>query len=429
MRTTVVEQSRIPVSTRSRAETVSLLPSEAGALVDLGERMGTRIASWEGASALHLHQFVGAVRVGDLHLEILPKLDGLPSPAHVRQNLLAMLAQTQELEVRASETVSFLESPEPFVCVLARLYCRRLLEAVRPGLRQEYVLHHDVLPYVRGKVDWPAQVRRQSTQRLEFTCRFDERSVDTQVNRALKAALLRAESMLEGTRMTSVVTELRHALSEVADACPPPDVLARLRTDRMSRRLAPLLVLAKLILGNRNPDLGRSAQGTRSTYALVWDMNVLFEEYVGRACRQVLESRGLRVDLQEGSSVHLAEETATKRKAFLLKPDILVRAGRESRVVADTKWKRLDPRQADLGVAEADVYQMLAYAHRYGTGDALLVYPHHPGVGVAGPQREFLLHGAGAPPVRLRIITLDLARLETVPGQLERAVRADVPSA
>jgi hypothetical protein len=30
-------------------------------------------------------------------------------------------------------------SAEPFICVLARLYCRRLFEAVRFGLRQEYV--------------------------------------------------------------------------------------------------------------------------------------------------------------------------------------------------------------------------------------------------------------------------------------------------
>ena len=424
MRTTVFEQSRLPVATRGDAEAVFLQPRDAADLVDLGERMGTRIVSWHGTSALHVHQFVGAVRVGDLHLEILPKLDGLPGPTQVRQNLLAMLAQTQDLDLRASETVDFLESTEPFVCVLARLYCRRLLEVVRPGLRQEYVPHQDLLAYVRGKVDWPAQATRQATQRLEFSCRFDERSADTAMNRTLKAALLVAESMLEGTRMTGVVTELRHVFSEVTDACPPREVVARLRTDRMNRRLEPLLVLAKLLLGNRNPDLGRSAQGTRGTYALVWDMNVLFEEYVGRVCQQALEPKGFLVDLQKGGSAHLAEETTTGKKAFLLKPDILLRRGRTPCLVADTKWKRLDPRREYLGVSEADVYQVLAYAHRYATGDAILVYPHHAGVGVPGLQREFLIHGTGTPQVRLRVITLDLSRLESVPRQLELGVGA-----
>ncbi len=423
MRITLLEQSRVPITPRVDAGTISLRPGDASALVDLGERLGARIASWHGAGAVHIHQFVGAVRVGDLHLEILPKIDGLDGPAAIRRNLLAMLATTQDLEVRESEAADFLESSEPFICVLARLYCRRLLEAVRFGLRQEYVAHQDLLPFIRGKVDWPSQAGLQASQRLEFSCLFDERSADTPMNRTLKAALLVAGSMLEGAAATSAVTELRHVFETVSDSCPPRDVIARLRTDRMSRRLEPLLVLAKLILGNRNPDLGRSAEGSRSTYAVVWDMNVLFEEYVGRVCEEVFEPKGFRVDLQD-SSTHLAEEAAANRRAFLLKPDILLRTGRKPRVVADTKWKRLDAGQADLGVSGADVYQVLAYAHRYETDSAVLVYPHHAALGIPGPQRDFVIQGRAAEKVHVRVITLDLARLENVPGQLEQGVGA-----
>ena len=426
MRLTLLEQSRVPIALHPDEGTVSLRPAEAAALIDLGERLGTRIASLHGANAVHLHQFVGAVRVGALHLEILPKLDGLDGPEAVRRNLLAMLAKTQDLEVRASEAADFRESAEPFICVLARLYCRRLLEAVRFGLRQEYVAHEDLLPFIRGKVDWPSQARLQVSQRLEFRCLFDERSADTPMNRTLKAALLVAESMLEGATATSAVTELRHVFETVADARPPRDVIARLRTDRMSQRLGPLLVLAKLILGNTNPDLGRSADGDRSTYAVVWDMNVLFEEYVGRICQDVFEPKGFRVDLQEGGSAHLAEEATSKRRAFFLKPDILLRKGRNPRVVADTKWKRLDPKKADLGVSGADVYQVLAYAHRYGTESAVLVYPHHAAVGIPGPQRDFIIQGRGAEQVHVRVITVDLARLESVPGLLDAGVGASV---
>ena len=76
-------------------------------------------------------------------------------------------------------------------------------------------------------------------------------------------------------------------------------------------------------------------------------------------------------ELKEAGSLHLAEEAETKRRAFLLKPDILVRKGLSPRVVADTKWKRLDPRSADLGVSGEDVYQVLAYVHRYATDTAV----------------------------------------------------------
>lgn len=203
----------------------------------------------------------------------------------------------------------------------------------------------------------------------------------------------------------------------VSNDCPPVDQRERLRTDRTNRHLQPLLVLAKLILGNRNPDLGRSADGDRDTYSLVWDMNVLFEEYVGRLALEVLEPMGFEVALQEAST-YLAQELMTRRNAFLLKPDILVRLGREPWIVADTKWKRLDAHRANLGVSEADVYQVLAYAHRFKTDRAVLLYPHHPAVGLPGIQKEFLIQSTGPRHVRLRVVTLDLARLDEVPEQL-----------
>ncbi len=154
-------------------------------------------------------------------------------------------------------------------------------------------------------------------------------------------------------------------------------------------------------------------------------MNVLFEEYVGRVCQDVFEPRGLDVDLQEAGSLHLAEEATTSRRAFLLKPDILLRKGRSPRVVADTKWKRLDPRKADLGVSGEDVYQVLAYAHRYATASAVLIYPHHPAVGRPGLQRDIVIQGGGAPSVVVRVAAVDLARLEGVPGILAEAICAD----
>lgn len=385
--------------------------------------MGARVVSWQGPASLRVEQFVGILRVDDLHLEILPKLDGLAEPAEVRKNLLAMLAVTQDLEVQSSQLAGFLESSEPFICALARLYCRRLLEAVRRGLRQDYVVHNDQLPRVRGKIGWAAQMRASVTQRLEFQCTFDERSEDTPLNRALKAALLRAGRLLEGGKDTRELTELRHAMSGVSDLCPSPNHLQHLQTDRMNRSLKPLLTLAKLILGNHNPDLGRSAQGDRNTYALVWDMNVLFEEYVGRIAAKALSPRELSVDLQD--STHLAREIKTQRHAFLITPDILVRRASRPWAVADTKWKRLGPRQANLGVSGSDVYQVLAYAHRYRIDQAVLVYPHHPALGLPGLQREFLTQGLDGAGVRVRVVTVDLARLEDVPNQLERGLLSE----
>ena len=426
MKLSVYEQSQIPVRSRADEERHCISHDQASGLVELGERMGAPVASWHSPGAIRIHQFVGVIRQGDLQLEILPKLDGLSEPSQVRKNLLAMLAATQDLDVRASDVVGFLESSEPFICALARLYCNRLLEAVRKGLRQDYVYFSELLPHIRGKVDWPAQARLHVTQRLDFHCLYDERSNDTPLNRTLKSALLTANSLLEGARVSRVVNEIRNAMDGIADVCPYPEQMARLHTDRMNRHLEPLLTLAKLLLGNRNPDLGRSTRGSRDTFAIVWDMNVLFEEYVGRVADDVMLPKGFTVDLQEDAAAYLAAEATTRKKAFLLRPDIRVRHRRKSMVVADTKWKRLDPRQSNFGVSQSDVYQVLAYANRYGTYLAVLIYPHHPALGIPGLQREFLIRGASSQNVSIRVATLDLSMLESVPGQVEQGLSIEV---
>jgi 5-methylcytosine-specific restriction enzyme subunit McrC len=428
VRLTVYEQGLLPVREFADEEKGVINLEQAAGLVDLGNRIEARIATWQSPKMLRLNQFVGVVRRGDLKLEILPKLDGCSGNEQIRRNFLAMLAVTQALDVRASEVVEFHESSEPFICALARLYCRRLLDAVRMGLRQDYIHQHDLLSHIRGKVDWPSQVKIQVTQRLDFSCIFDERSEDTPLNRTLKAALLAAGDILEDDeRASGLVTNLRHVLDGISDVCPTSEQIARVQTDRMSGHLAPLLVLAKLILGNSTPDLGRSARGSKGTYAIVWDMNVLFEEYVGRMVGEVMVPKGFSVDLQEGAAAYLASEAATRKKAFLLRPDILVRDRRKPTIIADTKWKRLDRNQPNLGVSSADVYQMLAYANRYGTDSVVLVYPHHPGLGSPGVQRSFVIEGHQAKKVEVRVTTVDLSSLDNVRGDLEQSLGGEVP--
>jgi len=76
--------------------------------------------------------------------------------------------------------------------------------------------------------------------------------------------------------------------------------------------------------------------------------------------------------------------------------------------VIDTKWKRLADRACDpkMDVAQADVYQMMAYAQLYRCERLVLLYPHHGGLAPPLP----IHHRVAAPdgPVRLTIATVDL---------------------
>ena len=102
----------------------------------------------------------------------------------------------------------------------------------------------------------------------------------------------------------------------------------------------------------------------------------------------------LRLRYQAGGRpVYLAERLPAGTLAFRLKPDILLatRSGRTA-LVLDTKYKRLDGAERRLGIAEADVYQMLAYAVALDCPRTLLLYPQGAGSGPVAAHFQTLGH-------------------------------------
>lgn len=169
--------------------------------------------------------------------------------------------------------------------------------------------------------------------------------------------------------------------------------------------------------------------GDNEGFALLFDMNVLFEEYIARQAQAAFRAPGKQVVLQ-GPRRHLAR-SVTGGPAFQLQPDIVVREGGRPVLVIDTKWKKLDRRSTREGVSSADAYQMHAYATRYDVRQVVLLYPHHAALGAARAARDAYLLGGdgdGAPARWLSVGTIDLAVLSTVRAQFRDCAQEPSPA-
>ncbi len=159
--------------------------------------------------------------------------------------------------------------------------------------------------------------------------------------------------------------------------------------DRSNTRFAPLCRRAKLFIDHH---FQTTSSGQAEGIALLFRMNVLFEEWVTVLLRRHLAPRGWHVQAQAGGQSALFREGAG---VFAMRPDIvLTRAGKTH--VLDTKWKRLDgPSEAKRGVAQSDVYQMLAYRDAWRADSVTLIYP------TEGAPRTDRLHTANGTPFSL----------------------------
>ena len=65
-----------------------------------------------------------------------------------------------------------------------------------------------------------------------------------------------------------------------------------------------------------------------------------------------------------------------KQRGFNMRPDIsFVDRKNQIVMIADAKWKILDEGEKNLGISQADMYQIGSYASRYQVKSLVLVYP------------------------------------------------------
>jgi 5-methylcytosine-specific restriction enzyme subunit McrC len=208
----------------------------------------------------------------------------------------------------------------------------------------------------------------------------------------MKAAVSHLSRMSRNATNLQRLRELAFVYADITDVPARALNWAEVVIDRTNRTWQDLFGMAHLFLRNQyQTTSGGSGQGS----ALLFEMNALFEEYVGRLVLRALAGTEFRVTLQ-GGRLFCLTSLEDARAVFQTRPDILIWRGGQVIHVIDTKWKRISPRIDDpkQGISQGDVYQMMAYAHLYKAPRLTLLYPHHEGLcGNEGIQAKFQITG------------------------------------
>ena len=365
--------------------------------------------------SLVAQNFVGVVNLGRDQVEILPKIEG--AVPQVRHNLVNMISVVLDLALYDSDSSKAGKHSGSILEVLIGLFCHKLWQCVRRGMARQYEIRNDNLAMLRGRISMPEQIRLNLARPDRLACVFDEFSENNPLNQALKAALQVLRRVAKSQPNQRNLAELLFCFQDVDDVAPTAIDWSRAGTNRLSISYKPLLAMARLFIKGKSPDV---VSGSGDGFALLFDMNQLFEGYVGAVAKRVFSKEGLDVSLQ-GPKRHLAR-VASGSPVFELKPDIVVRGDDGIAFIIDTKWKRLKEQVYREGVTSTDVYQMYAYSTQYASPDVLLLYPHHSDLGEWKPRRaEYWVHGVNGSRdlnQRLSVSSLDLTDLRAVPDQL-----------
>ncbi|KAA8605492.1 restriction endonuclease [Salipiger aestuarii] len=330
-----------------------------------------------GRKALRARGVVGVIAAPGCQLEILPKIEGLgeheATDDALRRRLIHMLAVVHDLRIDTGAMTQLGWQKDTVLELLIRLFCTRLLEAVRMGLPRRYLEHADDLSALRGRLDITRQFSRHAVSPQRLACSYDELSFDIPLNQIMRAAVSRLQRLAQAADNQRLLREIEFAYSDVTRVPVAALRWDQITLDRTNQRWSELLSFARLLLTDRHQ---QTSAGAIDGHALLFEMNALFEQYIAKLLTRALSGSGYRVSAQGGHRDCLFEENTGR---FRTKPDLIIRQGDRTVLVIDTKWKRMaaridDPKQ---GVSQADVYQLMAYSQLYQCQNVMLLYPHH----------------------------------------------------
>ena len=146
-------------------------------------------------------------------------------------------------------------------------------------------LQEEDLTVLRGTLDLPRQFTRHAANPSRLACKFGELSEDIALNRIMKATVVHLLRMSRDATNQQRLRELAFVYADISEVAVPVLKWDEVVIDRTNRAWQELLGMARLFLLNRYQTTSTgSGRGT----ALLFEMNALFEEYVGRMIERAL---------------------------------------------------------------------------------------------------------------------------------------------
>ena len=308
---------------------------------------------------VQFQHYVGVLQVGDLTIEILPKIGQYynEKPAHWQRVLIDMLAYCQFIKLESHTTANQALQPHAILDLYLSIFVSEVEQLMRQGLVKQYYRDKANLKSLKGRLVIPVHIRKNTAHQERFFVDVEQYGHDHLLHQILGAALQMIQRLPISPTLNGRVLRLLNRFPNITPLKPFPTLQDQPPLNRKQQRYKKAVDIALMLLHNYHPGL---RAGSHNVLAILFDMNLLFEEYI---YQQLLRHSTTEVKIYR----QLAKAFWGRR---FLKPDLLVEIEQE-RFVLDTKWKlatRTTPGMADLR-------QIYAYTNQFDAKHGILLYP------------------------------------------------------
>lgn len=310
------------------------------------------------AKGIKFNQYVGVIQVDGLTIEIYPKADKDDDDNKWKGVLIKMLKACGRLKAESSGAAHVKRQHLNLLEVYFELYLREVEALVRKGVIKKYRKQTHNTKALKGKLEFAGHIRHNTVHKERFYTTHQVYDSNHLLHQVLYKALIIVDQFTMGKRLNDLSKRVLLNFPKVDNKTITAQQLNSITLNRKSSSYSESLELARLIILNYSPDI---SSGKEKMLSLLFDMNVLWEEYILKQLQKACYGSDIAVSGQESKSFWGSNS---------LKPDVVLRKGRQTFII-DTKWKRPNKSSASVN----DLRQMYAYCRFWDAEKALLLYP------------------------------------------------------
>lgn len=289
-------------------------------------------------------------------LEILPKIAKNSDGEASKKIFIKMLKTLKNFPFKISNFANLDLKKMSILEIFISMFLDELSSLLKKGIKSDYVNFSDNLNFLKGKLIINRQIYKNIIHKNRFYVKYDEFINDIEINQIIKTTLefLYTISSYNKQRIRIFLS----VFDEVSKHKNYKNFFKYYCINRQTKHYEQALLWCKIFLLK---DSFTPYSGANLAFAFLFDMNRLFENYVGKFIQKNYEN----VKLQ-----YFKKYLVDSPKSFRLIPDIFI--GGESKIIADTKWKIVEsPKE----ISQADLYQLYTYGKKYNCYKLFLIYP------------------------------------------------------
>jgi 5-methylcytosine-specific restriction enzyme subunit McrC len=310
------------------------------------------------AKGIKFNQFVGVIQVDGITIEIHPKADKEDEDNKWKGVLIKMLKACGRLKAESSGAANVKRQHLNLLEVYFELFLLEVESLLRRGVIKKYRKQTHNTKALKGKLEFAGHIRHNAIHKERFYTTHQVYDSNHLLHQVLYKALTIVDQFTMGTRLNDLSNRVLLNFPKVDSKTITTQQLNSIILNRKSSSYTGALELARLIILNYSPDI---SSGKEKMLSLLFDMNVLWEEYILKQLQKACYGTAIEVSGQESKSFWGSNS---------LKPDVVLRKGSQTFII-DTKWKRPNKSSASVN----DLRQMYAYCRFWDAEKALLLYP------------------------------------------------------